>query len=55
MTNQGRFSIIGGGLPIIINDEVVGGIGISGGTADDDLIVAQGAVDYSLSKIEATK
>ena len=55
VTNRGRFSIIGGGLPIIINDEVVGGIGISGGTADDDLIVAQGAVDYSLSKIEATK
>ena len=55
VTNRGRFSIIGGGLPIIINDEVVGGIGISGGTADDDLIVAQGAVDYSLSKIEAAK
>ncbi len=55
VTNRGRFSIIGGGLPIIINDEVVGGIGISGGTAEDDLIVAQGAVDYSLSKIEATK
>ncbi len=55
VTNRGRFSIIGGGLPIIINDEVVGGIGISGGTAEDDLIVAQGAVDYSLGKIEATQ
>ena len=55
VTNRGRFSIIGGGLPIIINDEVVGGIGISGGTAEDDLVVAQGAVDYSLSKIEATQ
>ena len=55
VTNQGRFSIIGGGLPIIINDEVVGGIGISGGTAEEDQIVAQGAIDYSLSKIEAAK
>ncbi len=55
VTNRGRFSIIGGGLPILINDEVVGGIGISGGTAEDDLVVAQGAVDYSLSKIEATQ
>ena len=55
VTNRGRFSIIGGGLPITIDDEVVGGIGISGGTAEEDLIVAQGAVDYSLSKIEATK
>ncbi len=55
VTNQGRFSIIGGGLPIIINDEVVGGIGISGGTAEEDQIVAQGAIDHSLSKIEAAK
>ena len=55
VTNQGRFSIIGGGLPIIINDEVVGGIGISGGTAEEDQIVAQGAIDYSLGKIEAAK
>ena len=55
VTNQGRFSIIGGGLPIIINDEVVGGIGISGGTAEEDQIVAQGAIDNSLSKIEAAK
>ena len=55
VTNQGRFSIIGGGLPIIINNEVVGGIGISGGTAEEDQIVAQGAIDYSLNKIEAEK
>ena len=55
VTNQGRFSIIGGGLPIIINDEVVGGIGISGGTAEEDQIVAQGAIDYSLGKIEVAK
>lgn len=55
VTNRSRFSIIGGGLPIIIDDEVVGGIGISGGTADQDLVVAQGAIDYSLSKIEAAK
>ena len=55
VTNRGRFSIIGGGLPIIIDDEVVGGIGISGGTAEEDLIVAQGAIDYSLSRIEAAK
>ena len=55
VTNRSRFSIIGGGLPIIIDDEVVGGIGISGGTAEQDLVVAQGAVDYSLSKIEAAK
>jgi uncharacterized protein GlcG (DUF336 family) len=55
VTNQSRFSIIGGGLPVIIDNEVVGGIGISGGTAEQDLVVAQGAIDYSLGKIKAAK
>ena len=54
-TNQGRFSIIGGGLPIVIDDEVVGGIGLSSGTAEEDQIVAQGAIDFFLSKIGAPK
>ena len=52
VTNQGRFSIIGGGLPILIDGDVVGGIGISAGTAEQDQVVAQGAVDYFFSKID---
>ncbi len=52
VTNQGRFSIIGGGLPILIDGDVVGGIGISAGTAEQDQVVAQGAVDYLFSKID---
>jgi uncharacterized protein GlcG (DUF336 family) len=47
--------MIGGGLPVIINGDEVGGIGISGGTAEEDLVVTPGAIDYSLSKIEAAK
>ena len=45
-TNGGRFSIIGGGLPVVVDDEVVGGIGISSGTAVQDLEVAEAAVAY---------
>jgi uncharacterized protein GlcG (DUF336 family) len=51
VTNRGRFSIIGGGLPIVMEDEVVGGVGISAGTADQDLVVAQGAVEYFYEKM----
>ena len=50
-TNGGRFSIIGGGLPVVVDDEVVGGIGISSGTADQDLVVAEAAVKH----FEATR
>lgn len=45
-TNGGRFSVIGGGLPVVVDDQVVGGIGISSGTAGEDLQVAQAAVDH---------
>jgi uncharacterized protein GlcG (DUF336 family) len=55
VTNQGRFSIIGGGLPIVIEGEVVGGVGISAGTAEQDQVVAQGAVDHFFSKIDSSK
>jgi uncharacterized protein GlcG (DUF336 family) len=45
-TNGGRFSVIGGGLPVVVDGQVVGGIGISSGTAGEDLECAQAAVDY---------
>jgi uncharacterized protein GlcG (DUF336 family) len=46
VTNGGHFSVIGGGLPVTVNGEVVGGIGVSSGTSDEDLVVAQAAIDY---------
>ncbi len=41
-----------GGLPVIINNHVVGSIGISGGTPQQDGIVAQAAVNALQSYIE---
>lgn len=49
ITNGGRFSIIGGGLPIVVDGEVVGGIGVSSGTAGEDQIVAEAAVEQFLT------
>jgi uncharacterized protein GlcG (DUF336 family) len=40
-----RISVIGGGLPIVVNSFVVGGIGVSSGTPEQDLECAQAAVD----------
>ncbi|RKP53746.1 GlcG/HbpS family heme-binding protein [Pararobbsia silviterrae] len=50
VTNGGHFSIIGGGLPVTVDGVIVGGIGVSSGTADEDLVVAQAAVDYFRAK-----
>lgn len=46
VTNGGHFSIIGGGLPVHVDGEIVGGIGISSGTAGEDLKVAEAALAH---------
>ncbi|WP_397376774.1 heme-binding protein [Paenibacillus sp. p3-SID867] len=43
-TNQGRIVILGGGIPLVHEGRVVGGIGVSGGTSAQDIDVANAAV-----------
>lgn len=35
-TNNGRIVIFGGGVPLKVGDVVIGGLGVSGGTAEQD-------------------
>ena len=44
-SNQGHFSIIGGGLPVKSGKAIVGGIGVSSGTPVQDIEVAQAGID----------
>ena len=46
ITNEGHFSVIGGGLPVFVDGEIVGGIGLSSGTAEQDLVCAEAAVAH---------
>ena len=39
-TNQGQIVIFGGGEPLIANGTVIGGLGVSGGTEDQDTALA---------------
>lgn len=43
-TNQGRVVILGGGIPLIYQNKVIGGIGVSGATSAQDIEVANAAV-----------
>lgn len=45
VSNQGRFMIVAGGLPVFFNDQIVGGIGCSSGHADQDEVVSRAGVD----------
>jgi uncharacterized protein GlcG (DUF336 family) len=44
-TNDGRIITFGGGIPLESDGTVVGGIGVSGGSAEEDVDVASAAVD----------
>jgi uncharacterized protein GlcG (DUF336 family) len=55
VTNNGHFSIIGGGLPVVVDSQVVGGIGVSSGTPAQDIAVAQAGVDAVMAKIGKAK
>jgi uncharacterized protein GlcG (DUF336 family) len=52
-TNDGRFNVIGGGLPVVVDGAVVGGVGVSSGTAQQDEDVAQAAVTALLEHLQA--
>jgi uncharacterized protein GlcG (DUF336 family) len=43
--HPGRFAVFVGGFPIEVDGEVVGGIGISGGTGEQDTAVGTAALE----------
>jgi uncharacterized protein GlcG (DUF336 family) len=42
-SNSGKVVIFGGGLPVRIGDEIVGAVGASAGTIEQDIAVAEAA------------
>jgi len=48
-TNQGRFMIFGGGVPIRVDGECVGAVGCSSGSTQEDERVAQAGIDAWLN------
>jgi uncharacterized protein GlcG (DUF336 family) len=52
VSNQGRFMIIAGGLPVFCDDRIVGGIGCSSGHCDQDEMVSQAGIDALMKRLE---
>ncbi|MZR29390.1 GlcG/HbpS family heme-binding protein [Sneathiella litorea] len=48
----GRISSVGGGLPVSVNGEVVGGIGLSSGTPAQDMECAEAGIAHFYSTLE---
>jgi uncharacterized protein GlcG (DUF336 family) len=47
----GRLLVVAGGLPVIVDGEVVGGIGLSSGTPAQDTQCAQAGIDFFLKSL----
>ena len=43
--------IVAGGLPAFVDGQIVGGIGCSSGTPDQDEVVAQAGVDALMASV----
>lgn len=54
VSNQGRFMIVGGGLPIFVSGLIAGGVGCSSGSPEQDRDVAQAGIDRLLSSLSDT-
>ena len=50
----GRLVVVGGGLPVIMNGEVVGAIGLSSGTPAQDIECAQAGIDLLMKAFTKT-
>ncbi len=49
LATHGRMTNLKGGLPIVVDGQVVGGIGVGSGTGDQDVEVANAALNKFLS------
>ncbi|PCI40807.1 MAG: DNA polymerase III subunit delta' [Rhodospirillaceae bacterium] len=45
----GRFSVVGGGIPVEINGAIVGAIGLSGGKPEQDIACAEAGIQHFLN------
>ena len=52
-TNQGKIVIFGGGVPLYCGDKIIGGLGVSGGSEEQDTYLAEygGSIFKELIKI----
>ncbi len=51
VSNQGRFMIFGGGLPIFVKGMISGGVGCSSGSSEQDREVAQAGIDKLMTAL----
>ena len=49
-TDKGRIVIFGGGFPLSKGNDIIGGVGVSGGSVEQDMLCAEAALKYFKAK-----
>ncbi len=44
LASGGQFTNIGGGVPIVVDEQTIGAIGVSSGTSEEDMVVAAAGI-----------
>lgn len=52
LTNGNGILMLGGGCPITLGDAVIGGIGVSGGTKEQDILLSSSGIMYFNKRIK---
>jgi uncharacterized protein GlcG (DUF336 family) len=47
LMSQGKYCAMGGGAPLTSEDQVVGGVGVSGGSVEQDVAILEAALRYA--------
>ncbi len=47
----GRLMVVGGGIPVVVDGQVVGAVGVSSGTPAQDSVCAQAGIDAFLATL----
>lgn len=47
----GRFTSLLGGVPVVVNEQIIGAVGVGGGTGEQDAEIAKAGIDALLAKL----
>lgn len=51
MASGGKITTLLGGLPVVIDDQVIAGVGVGGGSGEQDVLVARAGIDAFLAEV----
>ncbi len=50
----GKITTLHGGVPVVVDGQVIGAVGVGGGTGEQDAVVARAGIDAFMAELQAT-